>query len=1342
MSVNIKTALSSVHGGTLWRGVEQAAIIIYLLAALAAFFFIPFSAIEYINTPFIGGFVEQTMVFNGTNTSDPSHPWQAFDQGLLFGYQLKAIDGLPVRNAAEMQNVLRRYEVGDTVRLQVLTPTGELKAYPVTLTTFSSQDQLAFFYLPYIIGLVYLVSGIWIFATRRIHASGRALAVFAASIGITVATLWDLNTSHIFSWLWTLSLALGGGSLITLALIFPTDDPLIARFPLLSRVGFILALVLAVANYFFLYNMERPTDYVHLWRAIYTYAGAGAIFAIFWLSLRRLRQVAAVEREQIKLILIGGLVSFGPIALWFLLTPFIQKDFPFTPYLLLPLVVFPLVIGYTIQRYRLLATDYLLSRVTLYGLMAILVAFGYALLVTGLGVAAKDFLPGDSPLIIGVAIFVIALLLNPIRQALERTVNAIFFRGQRTYQDRLQTFSGELTNLVDVQAITKMVRQYVEEALLPSRFHLYLLDPLSDQYIATPDRHGNLTSDLRFTIYNPLVQTLFSSRQPLFIADAESLPASLAGDRARIALLGAQVFVPLVGRERLAGWLALGPHLSGEPYSLAELRFLDAICDQASLAIERSQVVANLQNRVREMNVLSRVAQGVNITLRLDDILELIYAQTTQVVPADEFQIILLDREMGNLVRIFYVEQDERLSQLENQTIESAQSLEQEVINLRRPILTEDFTRECQMRSIMPEKTGVFAWMGVPLMAGAEIIGVMSLGKMETDVIYTQEQVNLVQSIADQAASAIIKVRLLEETDQRARQLSKLNEVTRQLTSTLETELLLKNILDSAVEILNCEAGSLVMVDEVTGELVFRVVDSPVASDLLGKRLKAGTGLLGKAVNTREPVIVNDVKASPDWFKKTDQQTGFVTRNLIAVPMIIKDEVIGVIEVLNKLDGTNFSRDDQYLLQAFASQAAVAIENARLYTQTDQALAARVEELSVMQRIDRELNTSLDTQRAMNIALEWALKQSGMSAGVAGLVEENGSIRIMAQKGYTHELEKADGILPDPQTFQLQEFLEDGVALALSLNGDGNRGLLKDAHMQLVIPIRRENATIGLMLLESNQSEIATEDTVAFLQRLSDHAAIAISNAQLYGAVQNANVAKSEFVSFVSHELKNPMTSIKGYTELIAAGAVGPINEAQMNFLSTIRTNVERMSTLVSDLADVSRIEAGRLRLDFKAVNAGEVTEEVTRSLVKQIEEKKQVLEVQIPEDLPMVWVDRTRLVQIITNLVSNATKYTPAEGKITIAAEATENLWDPQGAPRVVHMWVQDTGIGISEEDQKKIFQKFFRSEDPKTREAMGTGLGLNITKSLVEFQGGKIWFESEFRKGTTFHFTIPVAD
>ena len=227
----------------------------------------------------------------------------------------------------------------------------------------------------------------------------------------------------------------------------------------------------------------------------------------------------------------------------------------------------------------------------------------------------------------------------------------------------------------------------------------------------------------------------------------------------------------------------------------------------------------------------------------------------------------------------------------------------------------------------------------------------------------------------------------------------------------------------------------------------------------------------------------------------------------------------------------------------------------------------------------------------------------------------------------------------------------------------------------------------------------------------------------------------------MAHELKNPMTSIKGYTELLGAGAVGPITDMQSNFLNTIRSNVERMSTLVSDLNDNSKIEAGRLRLDFKSVSVAEIVDEVLRSSKRQIEEKKQTALVEIPEQLPKIWADPTRLGQILDQLYQQRQQVHTGEGPHHHRGRKVRNQWDPGGAAEVVHIWVRDNGIGISLEDQKKIFEKFFRSEDQKAREAPGTGLGLNITKSLIEMMGGRVWFESEFRLGTAFHFTVPVA-
>ncbi len=1208
-------------------------------------------------------------------------------------------------------------------------------AVPLYAFTLSEGFRLNAFFLPYLAGLFYLGSSIWIFSVRRQQTVGKTFSVFCSSVSLVFGGIyvWGLTQNLIWAWLAGIGMVFGGASFIDFAFEFPHEDSQIAAHPLWRLVPFGAASILMVLTLITRLGLFFDLDVV--------FTCAGVLFGLAWLILRRGKTPFPFEREQIKLVLLSSLVSLGPVALGFVISLIFPEVNHFFPFILLTLAIFPIMVGYTIHRYRLIHSSFILSRTLLFGIMAILVSVAYALVSSGLALIFSQGVGGLSPVFTGLIFFALAMCLIPLRNQLDRAINTLFLRGEQAYQERLQTFSSELTSLVDLQSIIKALRQAVEQSLVPGRLHVYVYDPLEDQYKITLDLDGRPTSDLNFPAGGALAQFLNRQKTPISLGKLENLPAELNSEKVRIRLLEGNLVVPLPGRQHLTGWLVLGARLSGDAYVSRDFTFLETLCDQASLAIERAQVVANLESRVRQMNALARVAQGINITLTMDDILELVYAQTTQIIPADDFQIFLADLQSGMSIPIFIVIDNERITRLENKILSQGRALEQEVIRQRRPMLTDDYASDCQRRGIIPVSPGVYGWMGVPLSAGADTIGAMSVGNRDISVTYNREQLNLLQSIADQAAGAIVKARLLQDSQRNPRQLSTLNEVTRQLTSTLDQEPLLLNILQSAVEILNCEAGSLLMVDSQTDELVFRVTVGPVAKNLIDIRLPPGSGEAGKAVKTRLPVVVNDVASSPEWFSKTDQETGFHTHAILVIPLEVKEKVIGVIEVLNKKDGFPFSQEEVELLSAFASQAAVAIENARLYTSTDQALAERVEELSVMQRIDRELNTSLDIKHAMQITLDWAMRQSNANAGLVGTLEEDGLL-IMAWRGYTDEMELYQNIPLSVKDFYLDMVIDSGMPQRTNLPAENHRGLLKEGRSLVITPIRRESNTIGLIILESTSQELPSEDIMVFLTRLSDHASIAISNAQLYNAVQSANIAKSEFVSFVSHELKNPMTSIKGYTELLAAGAVGPVNEAQANFLVTIRSNVERMSTLVSDLNDVSRIEAGRLRLDFKAVALPEIMEEVVRSLRRQVEEKSQKVSVQLPSDLSSVWADRSRVVQIMTNLISNANKYTQAGGDILVKAETSDNQWDANGADRVVHVWVQDNGIGISVEDQKKVFQKFFRSEDPKTREATGTGLGLNITRSLVELQGGRAWFESEFRKGTTFHFTLPIAE
>ena len=223
---------------------------------------------------------------------------------------------------------------------------------------------------------------------------------------------------------------------------------------------------------------------------------------------------------------------------------------------------------------------------------------------------------------------------------------------------------------------------------------------------------------------------------------------------------------------------------------------------------------------------------------------------------------------------------------------------------------------------------------------------------------------------------------------------------------------------------------------------------------------------------------------------------------------------------------------------------------------------------------------------------------------------------------------------------------------------------------------------------------------------------------------------QSRFVSVITHELRIPMTSIKGYADLLRQGVVGPLNEQQLNFIDVISSNVERMSALVSDLSDITRIQDGRLKIDPGVLSLSHCVDEALLKLRPKINAKNQVLEIDIPGNISPAFADQSRVVQVLANLISNAWKFTPPGGRIRIHAQE-------QGPKLLIE--VNDTGIGISKQDQSRLFDQFFRSEDPAVREQPGWGLGLSLTKLFIERMGGEIGFQSTLGSGSTFWITLP---
>jgi signal transduction histidine kinase len=550
--------------------------------------------------------------------------------------------------------------------------------------------------------------------------------------------------------------------------------------------------------------------------------------------------------------------------------------------------------------------------------------------------------------------------------------------------------------------------------------------------------------------------------------------------------------------------------------------------------------------------------------------------------------------------------------------------------------------------------------------------------------------------------SDLLEIIAVERTNDQQSRLAALYQVSRVIGASLDTGEVLNQVMDAIIKLTGAERGFLMLLDE-NHELEVKAARDLAQETLSKEEFAFSRSVIRQVAETGEQVVTNNASNDPR-FSGQDSVVVHQLRSIQCVPLRARGSIIGVIYVDNPLRSGVFDEADLEMLAAFSAQAAVAIENARLFTMTDEALARRVEELSMMQEIDRQLNETLDFGKVMDLTLQWAMRVADADNGAIGLLEMEGEQnRIVAQHG--EELSKVKMLLSNGK----------------KPKGDG----------VLTAPIQREGRVIGVIALDRADGKSFSPEARDFVTRLADHAAIAIENARLYQAVKRANEAKTEFVSLVTHELRIPMTSIKGYAEMLKM--MGGLTEQQEGFIEIIRNNVGRMSKLTSDLSDISRIETGRLNLEVEDnIEIRQVLDEILTEMKAEIESREHTLVRDIPSRLPRVRVDPNRLGQVLTNLINNAAKYTTDGGTITIRARKAGDF---------VRCEVADTGVGMTPEELKNLFVKFWRSENAFIREQVGTGLGLAIAKNLVELQGGQMSVESEVGVGTTIAFTMPIS-
>ncbi len=532
-----------------------------------------------------------------------------------------------------------------------------------------------------------------------------------------------------------------------------------------------------------------------------------------------------------------------------------------------------------------------------------------------------------------------------------------------------------------------------------------------------------------------------------------------------------------------------------------------------------------------------------------------------------------------------------------------------------------------------------------------------------------------------------------KQKEEEIAKMSALMEASIIINSTRNLDELLKIIMQSAEKVMQAEASSVFLIDNEKNELFFEVATGPMEEEVKKIRLKMGEGIAGWVAYTGESLLVPDVAKDPRFARRVDDQTKFITRSVICVPLKVRNQTIGVVQVLNKIGGNSFSKSEIKFLEALASQAAIAIENTNLY----EHLEERAEQLN------KELKNANVSLSIAKLRIE-SIVQS-MEDAVVAVNSDNQIVMINRVAERIFGIDAKNSFGQKVASYINNKLITDNFTAVL----EAKNTLKNEVKFQLG---NKEHIFAAVFTpIISEKQEAA--GSVAVFRDITE--------------IKELDKMKSEFLNMVSHELRTPLTPIQAYSELMMVRNVDP--EKVKSYANIINKETQRLGSLIGDLLDLSRIDAGKgLSLTMEEMDFTDLLRIVYETYKNASSKHKIILT--IPDKSETILFDKNKMIQVMTNLLSNAIKYSPDGGNVTITMEDRGNR---------VYTSVKDEGLGISKEDQGRIFEKFYRVENEAVRKISGTGIGLPIVKYMIELHNGGIEVKSEPGKGSEFIFYIP---